>query len=234
MSEFLSAGVELRQQAGEGPKLGGLAAPTESYTTVKSSPRSKSMGKKGETREKFARGSFKNVVEQSKTGEKDVKVLQNHKGKPLASTKEGTLRLEDSADGLRFEMDLPTETPAGREILSAAETGKILGVSVSYNNPQKQSQLIKKGNSAIPPEQPSIIPTTIPNADKPMNGSTVAVGENRGTDWAVILDADVTELSIITQGLKPVYGGTSAELRAQIDQDEKIKLLCWVKIYEHL
>lgn len=236
--DFVFGGVELRQEAGQGPRLAGVAAPIEKFTTVKETPLAREMEKKGKKRyrEKFAKGAFKNVVEQSKTGKKNVNLLRNHRGKPLASTKDGTLRLSNTDRGLEFEVDIPIETKAGRDLFNIAESGGIRGVSVGLRNPRKPSQMINKGNSLEPPEQPSIIPTPLPDADAPLEGSTIVVGTNGPTKaWGVVLDADMHELSIISAPGVPVYKDTTAELRAMFfANDEIIKLKNWICYYENV
>ena len=63
---------------------------------------------------------------------RDVLALVDHDpSRLLARTKSGTLRLEEDARGLRFELDLP-DTQQGRDILTLAERGDIGGMSFGF------------------------------------------------------------------------------------------------------
>jgi HK97 family phage prohead protease len=63
---------------------------------------------------------------------RDVLCLIDHDpGRLLARTKSGTLRLEEDAKGLRFELDVP-DTQEGRDILTLAERGDLGGMSFGF------------------------------------------------------------------------------------------------------
>jgi len=66
---------------------------------------------------------------------RDVVALVDHDpGRLLARTKSGTLRLEEDAKGLRFELDAP-DTQEGRDILTLAERGDLGGMSFGFTVP---------------------------------------------------------------------------------------------------
>lgn len=62
----------------------------------------------------------------------DVLALVDHDpSRLLARTRSGTLRLQESAEGLEFEIDLP-ETQLGRDTLALAERGDLGGMSFGF------------------------------------------------------------------------------------------------------
>lgn len=62
----------------------------------------------------------------------DILALMDHDAsKVLARTKSGTLRLEEDAHGLRFEIDVP-DTQIGRDVLTMAERGDVGGMSFGF------------------------------------------------------------------------------------------------------
>lgn len=67
---------------------------------------------------------------------RDILCLVDHDpGRLLARTSSGTLRLEEDAKGLRFELDLP-DTSEGRDILALAERGDLGGMSFGFSVPK--------------------------------------------------------------------------------------------------
>ncbi|MBI0432978.1 HK97 family phage prohead protease [Roseomonas sp. KE0001] len=63
---------------------------------------------------------------------KDVLALVDHDpGRLLARTSSGTLRLEEDAKGLRFELDVP-DTQLGRDVLALAERRDLGGMSFGF------------------------------------------------------------------------------------------------------
>jgi len=67
---------------------------------------------------------------------RDVVCLVDHDpGRLLARTKSKTLRLEEDAKGLRFELDVP-DTQEGRDILTLAERGDLGGCSFGFTVPK--------------------------------------------------------------------------------------------------
>jgi HK97 family phage prohead protease len=66
---------------------------------------------------------------------RDVLALIDHNpSRLLARTKSGTLRLEEDAKGLRFELDVP-DTQEGRDMLTLAERGDLGGMSFGFTVP---------------------------------------------------------------------------------------------------
>ena len=63
---------------------------------------------------------------------RDVLALVDHDpARLIARTRSGTLRLEEDAKGLRFELDVP-DTQEGRDILTLAERGDLGGMSFGF------------------------------------------------------------------------------------------------------
>jgi HK97 family phage prohead protease len=86
----------------------------------------------GEFTESIAPGAFRAAL----ASNPDILALVDHdSGKVLARTKSGTLRLEEDAHGLRYEIDLP-ETTLGRDLIALAERGDLGGVSFGFTVPE--------------------------------------------------------------------------------------------------
>ncbi len=67
---------------------------------------------------------------------RDVLALADHDPtRVLARTRSGTLRLQEDARGLAFDLDLP-ETQAGRDLLALAERGDLGGASFGFRVPK--------------------------------------------------------------------------------------------------
>jgi HK97 family phage prohead protease len=67
---------------------------------------------------------------------RDILCLIDHDpARLLARTKSGTLRLEEDAKGLRFELDVP-DTGEGRDVLTLAERGDLGGMSFGFTVPK--------------------------------------------------------------------------------------------------
>jgi HK97 family phage major capsid protein/HK97 family phage prohead protease len=59
-------------------------------------------------------------------------VLSHDAGKPIASTASGTLRLKDTAQALKFEVDLP-DTTLGRDLYTDVKSGNFKKMSFGFN-----------------------------------------------------------------------------------------------------
>jgi HK97 family phage prohead protease len=82
-------------------------------------------------------GGFKEVIRAGafsrslKSGE-NIQALWQHDGKSLlGTTKAGTLRLNEDAKGLRFEIDLP-DTTTGRDLGELVSRGDVNGCSFGF------------------------------------------------------------------------------------------------------
>ena len=83
-------------------------------------------------REKIAPGAFQGALK----SRNDVKLLWNHESSTvLGSTRSGTLRLYEDAEGLRVEADLP-DTQAGRDAKVLIQRGDVTGFSFGFTVPQ--------------------------------------------------------------------------------------------------
>lgn len=73
------------------------------------------------------RGAFRKAL----TGNPDVRFLVNHEGLPLGRTKNRTLRLEEDARGLRFEVDLD-DTQDARDLAAKIKRGDVDEMSFRF------------------------------------------------------------------------------------------------------
>lgn len=75
--------------------------------------------------ESIDRGAFTKTLQESR----NIRALYHHdNGSLLASTKNNSLKLEDTNEGLRFEFELP-ETTLGNDVLEMIRSGLVDGVS---------------------------------------------------------------------------------------------------------
>jgi uncharacterized protein len=112
-----------RASGSDGPgKIGGIAAPYYD-------------GRDGteyqlwrDTYERYAPGAFADAI----AGQNDVRALKNHDDSILLGrTTSGTLRLWDSPEGLRYEVDLP-DTTGGRDVAIEIQRGDMTGSSIGF------------------------------------------------------------------------------------------------------
>jgi len=81
--------------------------------------------------------------------ERDVLALHEHQmGAMLGRTSSGTLRLADSPDDLRYEIDLP-DTSAGRDVATLLERGDIRGSSFGFRAIPKSVKWSVSGGMAL-------------------------------------------------------------------------------------
>ena len=77
--------------------------------------------------ERVAPGAFAKTI-----GEADVRAVMNHDASlVLGRNRAGTLRLEEDAHGLRYEVDLP-DTMTGRDVATLIERGDVSGSSFKF------------------------------------------------------------------------------------------------------
>ena len=77
--------------------------------------------------EKIAPGAFRKTLSETP----DVRLLINHEGLPLARTKNGTLKLEEDAIGLRFDAELP-DTQEARDLWTLVQRGDVDQMSFAF------------------------------------------------------------------------------------------------------
>jgi len=113
---FLKGG-NIQKRAGDKPGIAGIAAVySQEYNT-------------GWFSETIAPGAFTRAL----TEKQDVRCLFNHDvNQLLGRTKSGTLRMEDSSSGLKFDCDTDPNTTAGRDVSAMIERGDIDGCSFSF------------------------------------------------------------------------------------------------------
>lgn len=115
MSNFLRADVELRSASLDGNTLTGVAHAYGKRALVNGQY------------ETFSVGSFSNALKTS-----DVVALFNHNPDALLGRQaSGTLRIEDTDEGLRFSIDLP-DTSVGRDVRTLVERGDLTGASFGF------------------------------------------------------------------------------------------------------
>lgn len=105
----------------EGNRLVGYAAVWDSPTQINENGRSFT--------EIVRRGAFSRAL----ASKSDIIATYNHNADALlARTSNGTLRLNEDATGLRFELDLP-DTTLGRDIKTLTSSGTLNGASFTFN-----------------------------------------------------------------------------------------------------
>lgn len=108
------AAVELRA---DGSTLAGIAAP---YLRPSEDL--------GGFRETIIPGAFRSALAEGA----DVLALYDHdRGQVLGRTRSGTLRLEDTSEGLAFAIDAPGTT-TGRDVLALVQRGDLAGASFGF------------------------------------------------------------------------------------------------------
>jgi HK97 family phage prohead protease len=106
---------EVRAEAGAGKVAKGYAALFNAPADIG-----------GYFQETIAPGAFADALKG------DVRALIDHdSGRVIGRTAAGTLRLEEDATGLRFEVDLP-DTTDGRDLAVQLERGDITGMSIGF------------------------------------------------------------------------------------------------------
>ena len=139
-------------------------------------------------KERFSPKAFRFAVEEET--EREINLLVGHDfGKPLASRRGGTLVLQDRADALSFEAELPPESEQPSwmaDFLLAHRAGLVGGLSPGF---------------VVPPS------AVVPNAE-----SLVPEPGNPGVMIRDIADALLIEMSGVT---RPAYGDTEIVERSE-------------------
>lgn len=82
--------------------------------------------------ETIAPGAFRRTLK----SEREIRMFVNHdSGQPLATTRNGSLRLAEDSRGLRVEADLP-DTTAGRDLATLIESGVVHSMSFGFSVPR--------------------------------------------------------------------------------------------------
>lgn len=110
-------GGDIRAKKGETPGIQGVAAVYDQQYDA------------GYFIETIKPGAFARALSEKQ----DVRCLFNHDvNNLLARTKSGTLRLEDSPEGLKYEADTDPQTSVGRDVARMIERGDLDGCSFSF------------------------------------------------------------------------------------------------------
>src|SRR5690606_34796070 len=108
--------VELRSAETENRTIKGHAAVFDQETRI------------GNYWERIERGAFKKALDKGD----DVRALFNHDDSQLLGRRSaGTLRLEETDEGLAVEIDLPN-TQLGNDVLELVKRGDITGMSIGF------------------------------------------------------------------------------------------------------
>lgn len=112
--------IEIEERSAGSPVIRGLAAV---YDRLSSDL--------GGFKEKIAPGAFDAILER-KYKKSDVVALWNHdRNQLLGRTSSGTLRLTNSEQGLRYELD-PPDTSLGRDLMVMLRRGDVTGSSFAF------------------------------------------------------------------------------------------------------
>lgn len=85
-------------------------------------------------REKIEKGAFKRAIERAEKANKPIKLLFKHNhNNLLASTKNGSLRLEEDDVGLKFDANL-IDTSLGKDVHKFVKSGLISNMSFGFRN----------------------------------------------------------------------------------------------------
>ena len=104
---------------------GGGSRPT---TLVGLAVRYGEVGNIGPFKERIAPGAFERTL----SSDSEIMAFADHDAsRVLGRRSSGTLRLQDTDDGLQFEIDVP-DTSAGRDVLALAERGDLGGMSFGF------------------------------------------------------------------------------------------------------
>lgn len=143
MERRVTAGkeIELRNESDDGPTtISGYAA-----VYYREGDESTEYKLRSGVVERIAPGAFRSVLE----GRQDVLALFNHNTSVLLGrTSAGTLRLEEDAVGLRYEIDLP-DTAAGRDVATSIRRGDLTGSSFGFRSPQSRMSWDRSSGLAV-------------------------------------------------------------------------------------
>lgn len=194
-------------------RIGGVAAPTETYTTVKVHVGSVNLALP--MREKITKGAFEHSIRRtSEADHKPILALVDHDRSKVIGSTASNLRLRETDSGLEYELDLP-DTQLGRDIKVMTTQKLVSGTSIGFAPPTGANLHKADPNRSMP--------VTRVDADE----SVAVQSDNPASPWRVLKQVALREISIIT-GFNPAYPKTTVEPRAQNNLD------LWVSYYEHI
>lgn len=100
----------------------------------------------GSFRERFERGAFRESLKENS----DVRLLIGHDQRrlPLARGKNGSLRVSEDAEGLRFEADLDDRDPESAALMFRVREGLVDGMSIGFTMGSKSKEEVIRGDRA--------------------------------------------------------------------------------------
>ena len=106
--------------------VGGMAAPYETWQTIGQFDVDRARNPRARRkREKVSRGAFADSLGKVEEGKREIKAFMAHQPERiLGRTGNGSLKLHDTQDGLRFEISMP-DTMDARDALALIERGDI-------------------------------------------------------------------------------------------------------------
>lgn len=170
-------------------ELIGIAAPYERYARVDDGEAQ--AGRR--TREKIARGAFNRVINAIFREELNVLGLINHNPRQqIMQTGNRTLSMREVDAGLEVKAILNPRSFLQRAILNDLDNGDITGMSIGFN--------LNRANRRPPTETP------IPREGKGVYVESFDSTTN--TQWRILKDVDLQEVSVLTRGNNPAYRDT--------------------------
>ena len=116
--------IRVVAQSGNAMRLEGLVAPFDDWALLSDTPFRK---------EKIAPRAFADSLSAVQSGAMDIRLLVDHDpSRLLARTRNGSLRLQETGQGLAFSADLP-DTTLARDIHAMAGQDLLGGMSIGFN-----------------------------------------------------------------------------------------------------
>ena len=116
--------IRVVAQSGNAMRLEGLAVPFDDWALLSENPL---------RREMVARAAFADTLSAVQSGAMDIRLLVDHDpSRLLARTRNGSLRLQETGQGLAFTADLP-DTTLARDIHAMAGQDLLGGMSIGFD-----------------------------------------------------------------------------------------------------